>query len=482
MKKKKPLPHLFILLGIIALLLISPGEAVAAAQGSSYHLDGTSLTWWWVLPFIGMLGSIALGPVVCPHLWEHNFGKITAGWIAVFLLPATLVFGLNVAIYITLETFIHEYLPFVLLLFSLYTISGGIRITGTLVGTPRLNTTIILIGTLLASIMGTTGAAMLLIRPLLRANAHRRYKIHSVVFFIFLVANIGGALTPLGDPPLFLGFLKGVSFFWTTTHLLPMTSFLTVTLLAAYFLLDTILYRKEGSPIPDMKGPREAFGIQGKINFLLMAGVVGAVLMSGLWKSPVIFHIWSDITLDLPGAVRSAVLAALAGLSLALTPRKVRQGNDFTWEPVYEVGKLFIGIFITMAPAIAILRAGEAGALKELVSMVATEGGQPVNHMYFWLTGILSCFLDNAPTYLIFFNLAGGDPQVLMNELPLTLMAISAGAVFMGACTYIGNAPNFMVRAIAIDQKIKMPSFFGYMGWSVAILAPLLIVAAFLFI
>ena len=483
MKEKKPIPYLTTLLGLITLMLVSPEWAVAAGQHAhGYHLDGTTLSWWWVLPFVGMLASIALGPVLIPHLWENNYGKITTCWIVSFLVPCTLVFGSDVSLYVILETFIHEYLPFVLLLFSLYTISGGIRLTGTLAGTPRLNTIILLIGTLLASIMGTTGAAMLLIRPLLRANAHRRYKVHSVVFFTFLVANIGGALTPLGDPPLFLGFLKGVSFFWTTTHLLPMTAFLTSALLSIYFLMDTILYKREGSPLPDMEGPHEPFGIQGKINFIFMAGVVGTVLMSGLWKSPVALTIWSDITLDLPGAVRSVVLATLASLSIALTPREVRLSNDFTWEPVYEVGKLFIGIFITMAPAIAILRAGDAGALKELVALVVNESGQPVNHMYFWLTGVLSCFLDNAPTYLIFFNLAGGDPQMLMNELSLTLMAISAGAVFMGACTYIGNAPNFMVRAIAIDQKVNMPSFFGYMGWSTAILAPLLAIVAFLFI
>ena len=206
------------------------------------------------------------------------------------------------------------------------------------------------------------------------------------------------------------------------------------------------------------------------------------VLISGMWKTDIRFHLWADIYVALPNLMRDIILLGLAGLSLVLTPHEIRRGNDFTWEPIVEVAKLFAGIFITMAPAIAILKAGESGALKDLVALASTSDGQPVNHMYFWLTGALSSFLDNAPTYLVFFNMAGGDAQILMNEMAPTLTAISAGAVFMGANTYIGNAPNFMVRYIAIEQGVNMPSFFGYMAWSVGILVPLFILLTFIFL
>ena len=465
---------------LILLTLFSP-DSLLAADGH-YHLDGSILSGWWALPFAGMLLSIALCPLIPPlcHFWHHNYGKVAFGWALVFLIPCWLTFGWSVAAYTVVETIIMEYLPFVILLLALFTIAGGIRLTGTLVGTPKLNTLLILIGTVLASWMGTTGAAMLFIRPLLRANAHRKYRVHTVVFFIFLVANIGGSLTPLGDPPLFLGFLKGVSFFWTTTHLFIKTVFMAVALLTIYFILDTVLYNKEGQPKPDLEGPQEPFGFLGKVNFILLAGVVAMVLISGIWKTEIQFHLWADIYVTLPNLLRDLILLGLAALSMIITPHEIRRGNDFTWEPILEVAKLFAGIFITMAPAIAILKAGESGALKDLVAL-ASSNGEPVNHMYFWLTGGLSSFLDNAPTYLVFFNMAGGDAQALMTTMAPTLTAISAGAVFMGANTYIGNAPNFMVRSIAIEQGVKMPSFFGYMAWSVGILVPLFILTTFIF-
>jgi len=473
-------PRTFFLALLIS--LIGPDSALAEGAHGGYHLNGAALSGWWALPFAGMLLSIALCPLVVPKLWHHHFGKVAFGWAVIFTIPCWLSFGFGVAAYTIIETILLEYLPFVILLLALFTIAGGIRLTGTLIGTPKLNAVLIFVGTLLASWMGTTGAAMLFIRPLLRANAHRRHKVHTVVFFIFLVANIGGSLTPLGDPPLFLGFLKGVSFFWTTTHLLTKTIFLVALLLGVYFILDTILYNKEGRPQPDLEGPQEPFGFLGKVNFILLAGVVGMVLISGLWKSDVQFNIWADISVSLPNLMRDIALLALAGLSMALTPHDIRRGNDFTWEPILEVAKLFAGIFITMVPAIAILKAGPNGALRDLVALVAGADGQPVNHMYFWLTGALSSFLDNAPTYLVFFNMAGGDAHTLMNILPETLMAISAGAVFMGANTYIGNAPNFMVRSIAIEQGVKMPSFFGYMAWSVGILIPSFILVTIIFL
>ncbi len=479
MKKHLILPGLKVF--TLTALLILAGQDSALAADGHYHLDGSSLSGIWALPFAGMLLSIAFFPLLKPHFWHHHYGKVSFAWALIFLIPCAIFISGSVAAYTLLETVLLEYFPFVILLLALFTISGGIRMTGSLVGTPKLNTILIMVGTLLASWMGTTGAAMLFIRPVLRANAHRRYRIHTVVFFIFLVANIGGSLTPLGDPPLFLGFLKGVSFFWITTHLLAKTTFLVVLLLIIYFILDTILYNREGWPKPDLEGPQEPFGFLGKVNFILLLGVIGMVLISGIWKTDIQFHIWADIYVTLPNLMRDVVLLCLAGLSVKITPREIRRGNDFTWEPIVEVAKLFAGIFITMAPAIAILKAGPNGALRDLVALVVDQNGQPVNHMYFWLTGSLSSFLDNAPTYVVFFNTAGGDPEFLMNVIPKTLAAISAGAVFMGANTYIGNAPNFMVRSIAIEQGVPMPSFFGYMAWSVGILIPCFILMTFIF-
>ena len=484
LKKKLSIPGLKVF--TLMALLVLAGQDCALAGDGHYHLKNITLSGLWVFPFVGMLLSIALFPLVKPDFWHHHYGKVTFGWALAFLIPCAIFLGGGVAAYVVIETIIIEYLPFVILLLALFTISGGIRMTGSLVGTPKLNTILILVGTVLASWMGTTGAAMLFIRPILRANAHRRYRVHTVVFFIFLVANIGGSLTPLGDPPLFLGFLRGVPFFWTTSHLFVKTCFMVVLLLSIYFILDNILYKKEGSPKPDIEGPQEPFGFLGKVNFILLGGVVAMVLISGVWKPAIDdFHIWSDIYVSLPNLMRDVILLCLAGLSLKLTPKAIRRGNDFTWEPIVEVAKLFSGIFITMAPAIAILQAGPKGALRDLVALVADVDGQPVNHMYFWLTGALSSFLDNAPTYVVFFSTAlsqvGEDLNILLNVTPETLTAISAGAVFMGANTYIGNAPNFMVRSIAIEQGVPMPSFFGYMAWSVGILVPCFIIMTLIF-
>jgi len=382
-------------------------------------------------------------------------------------------FGFGTALYEFLHIILLDYIPFIVLLFALFTVAGGVRLTGSLVGKPIVNTGLLAVGTILASWMGTTGAAMLLIRPLLRANAHRRYRVHSVVFFIFLVANIGGSLTPLGDPPLFLGFLKGVDFFWTMTHLFIKTCCLSLALLGIYFIIDSILYKKEGSPQPphDHAKVEEKLGLEGTINLLFLAGIVFAVLLSGMFN----LGTWMDIygvPVEGQNLLRDICLLCIAGLSWKFTSRHCRELNGFSWAPIEEVAKLFFGIFLSMIPAIAILRAGTEGALSSLIKMVSTPDGQPVNAMYFWLTGALSSFLDNAPTYLVFFNTAGGDPQHLMTDMASTLIAISAGAVFMGANTYIGNAPNFMVRSIAENAGVKMPSFFGYMAWSFGILIP----------
>ena len=459
----------------------APALAAETAHGGAPHLDGGELALFWVIPFVGILLSIAVFPLVAPSFWHHHFGKVSAFWAAAFLIPFTVAFGASIAVYEIIHVLLLEYIPFIILLLSLFTVAGGVRLRGRLVGTPTLNTGILLIGTVLASWMGTTGAAMLLIRPLMRANANRRYRVHTIVFFIFLVANVGGSLTPLGDPPLFLGFLKGVSFFWPTTHMFLPMLFVSVVLLVLYFVVDTTLMKKEGGPpAHDPNEADEALGIDGKLNFLLLAGIVGAVLLSGVWKPHIELNIY-HVHWELQNIVRDVLLLTLAFLSWKLTPMANREANGFTWFPIIEVGKLFAGIFLTIVPAIAILRAGMDGALSGVVSMVSTPEGQPINEMYFWLTGILSSFLDNAPTYLVFFNTAGGDPQNLMGPMSQTLLAISAGAVFMGANTYIGNAPNFMVRAIAEEGGIRMPSFFGFMAWSGLILLPIFVLVTFIF-
>ena len=462
--------------GLLLALLVLALPALAFAEGAP-HIDGAALSAWWATPFVGMLLSIALCPLIMPNFWHHHFGKVAFFWALAFLVPCAIVYGPSVATYHLLESILEEYLPFIILLFALFTITGGIRVTGSLAGTPQINTLILLLGTLLASWMGTTGAAMLFIRPLMRAIAHRRYRVHTIVFFIFLVANIGGSLTPLGDPPLFLGFLKGVSFFWTTVHVLPETLTLVAILLPLYFIIDMVLYNKEGRPQAENTG--EKLGMEGKVNLIFLLGVIGSVLLSGYWKSDqgiTIYH----VRMGLPGLARDVIMLAMAFFSLKCTSWQIRRNNQFTWEPILEVAKIFAGIFVSMIPAIAILKAGSDGALAGIINMVSQDG-QPVNSMYFWLTGALSSFLDNAPTYLVFFNTAGGDAAHLMGDMARTLAAISAGAVFMGANTYIGNAPNFMVRSIAVSGGINMPSFFGYMLWSVVILIPCFILLTFMF-
>lgn len=453
---------------ILSLCLLLPGLSHAAA------FDGATLSLWWGLPFAMILLSIALGPLLQPKFWHHYFGWITAFWTSLFLFPMLFAYGFEAVLHTVAHALVEEYIPFIILLFSLYTISGGILVWGNLHGSAKLNTGILAIGTALASVMGTTGAAMLMIRPLLKANDNRRHNVHVVVFFIFLVANVGGGLTPLGDPPLFLGFLKGVDFMWTVKHMMIPVIITSAILLAVFYIIDSRLYRLEDEIKPKDPSPDSKLQLFGTFNFLLLGGVVGAVLMSGMWKPDHPgFEIFGS-TYALQNLVRDGILLALAVVSLVFTPKQVRAGNEFNWDPIAEVGKLFAGIFITIAPVLAILKAGAAGALGGVVAMVHDAAGEPINSMYFWMTGLLSAFLDNAPTYLVFFNMAGGDAQALMVEPMLkTLLAISMGSVFMGALTYIGNAPNFMVKAIAEQRGVKMPGFIGYMAWSFCILVPI---------
>lgn len=442
-------------------------------------MNGAGMSPLWAIPFAGILLSIALFPLLAPRMWHHHFGKISAAWSLAFLLPFALVFGPGAAAGGLLHAMLDEYLPFIILLTALYTVAGGIFIRGNLHGSAGMNVALLAIGAVLASVMGTTGASMLMLRPLLRANDNRVHKVHVVVFFIFIVSNAGGALTPLGDPPLFLGFLQGVDFFWTLRYLFAPTLFLVGALLALFFAIDIWYYRKEGvlplDPTPDTR----RIGFDGKLNFVLLGAVVGLVLLSGFWKSPVVLHL-AGVELGLPGLVRDVGLVLVTLLSLRWTTAQVHADNQFSWGPMLEVAKLFAGIFLTIIPVIAMLRAGMGGPFSAVVSAVTRPDGMPDPAMYFWASGLLSSFLDNAPTYLVFFNTAGGNPDALMTTLAPTLMAFSAGAVFMGANSYIGNAPNMMVKAVAEDRGVAMPSFFGYMAWSCSILLPLFLVITFI--
>ena len=460
-----------------ALVVLLP--ITAYSSSGAPHIDGRNLSLLWALPFIGILLSIAIFPLIIPRIWHHHYGKISLFWGLLFISLLTIYYGFNISVYYALEVYLLEFLPFITLLLALFTVSGGIHLKGSMVGTPIVNTAILLLGTFLASWMGTTGAAMLLIRPLIRANAWRTRKTHVIVFFIFLVANIGGSLTPLGDPPLFLGFLKGVSFFWTTKYLIKEMLTAVAILIMIFFIMDSIYYKRE-SQKPAKNGSDEKIKIEGKANLVLLAAIVGAVISSSLelGNAFTIHH----VSMPLASLIQVALLLAITAISIKITEKEVREGNEFSWEPIKEVAKLFAAIFITMVMPIAMLKAGADGQLSVVIKSVVDSNGNFINANFFWATGALSSFLDNAPTYVIFFETAGGNAAELMTTYSDTLVAISIGAVFMGANTYIGNAPNFMVKSIAEERGIPMPSFFGYMlKYSIPILIPLFIIITIIF-
>jgi Na+/H+ antiporter NhaD/arsenite permease-like protein len=476
---------LFFTLLVVAFCILSfPAFAAENAQHESHGQInlGEILSLYSTIPFIGILLSIALFPLFAPLFWHHHFGKVAAFWAAAIAVPMLGIYK-GAALHGFLHILIADYIPFIILLWGLFTVSGGILLRGSLRGTPLVNTIIIAIGTILASWMGTTGAAMLLIRPFLRANNYRKNRAFMVVFFIFLVANIGGALTPVGDPPLFLGFLHGVPFFWTF-HILPHMLFVVLIMLALYFVIDTLYYRKEGVTLTIDEGEKEPLKLVGSHNFIFLAGIVGSVIVSGLVD-------WGELhTLGVTRSVqewaRDLFIIAMGILSLIVTSAKIREDNEFTWFPIKEVAYLFAGIFVTMTPCLLLLLAGTKGALGFIIGAVE----KPFH--YFWITGTLSSFLDNAPTYLTFFSSAlgkfyAGMPEQLavsklIAENPIYLMAISAGAVFFGANTYIGNAPNFMVRSIAEEAGTPMPSFFGYMlKYSIVFLVPTFVLVTLIF-
>ena len=408
----------------------------------------TALPLYTVLPFVAMLLAIALFPLWLPHWWESNRNKLVVS--AALGAPVLVLYLVRQPG--ALSHTAADYISFMVLLAGLYVIAGGVLLRGDLEATPLVNTAFLAIGSLLASFVGTTGASMLLIRPLLQTNRERARVTHTVVFFIFLVSNIGGMLTPLGDPPLFLGYLQGVPFAWTF-RLWPQWLLMTAALLALYYVWDSRHHAHETRGALERDRTQiEPLRITGALNGLWLAGVVAAVAF-------------------LHAPVRELVILALAGVSLWRTPRAIRQANQFTAHPMVEVAVLFLGIFLTMIPALEMLhvRGGELGVREPW--------------QFFWATGMLSSFLDNAPTYLTFLALAQGLglPGEVVGVPHAVLAAISVGAVAMGANTYIGNAPNFMVKAIAESAGVRMPSFFGYMAYSGAVLLPLFVIVTILF-
>jgi Na+/H+ antiporter NhaD/arsenite permease-like protein len=444
---------------------------------------GQTLPLWSVIPFLGILLSIALIPLMMPKFWHHHFGKVSLSWSLVMAVPFIIVYG-KTGLYEIVHIALIDYIPFIILLWSLFTVSGGIMIKGAFAGKPSTNLGMLAVGTVLASFIGTTGAAMLMIRPILRSNQQRKHKVHIIVFCIFLVANIGGSLTPLGDPPLFLGFLHGVHFFWTM-KLFPIAGVLSLFLLGIFFVMDTYYYKKEKGIHVEENVSKEPFAIAGWHNFFFLLGIIGAVLFSGIVNLGTL-TVLGHIHVAIGSLVRDCVLILMGFLSIKTTSRAIRTDNGFTWGPIKEVAILFAGIFVTIIPALDILKAGLDGSLGFIIGAVKEPW------QYFWVSGGLSSFLDNAPTYLTFFNTAlgqffSGMPELsgvagLMSSKVSYLMAISAGSVFMGANSYIGNAPNFMVKFIAEENGVMMPSFFGYIfKYSLAILIPSFILITFIF-
>ena len=432
------------------------------------------------IPFAGMLLSIAIMPLIAGEWWEKRQQYMVILWSVLFLIPLAVVYSPRIMAEVLCKIVFADYITFMILLFGLFCVTGNISIKGNFSGTPKMNVILLLVGTLLAGWIGTTGASMLMIRPIIKSNAWRKRRAHTIIFFIFLVANLGGCLTPVGDPPLLMGFMRGVPFFWSL-RLFPVLLLNGVILLVIYYILDTRNYKKElaeGYP-PECCKEKINLKMEGKHNIIFVAMIIIAVILSGALPSiPALsggIHIMGDVTLGYVAIIEIAIILLAAFLSMKTTKKELRTENQFTWGPIKEVAILFIGIFITMEPALLFLESHGA-------SLGITQPWQ-----MFWITGILSSFLDNTPTYLVFLTTAGalgatsGVATAVGTIAPTMLMAISVGAVCMGANTYIGNAPNFMVKSVAEESGIRMPSFFGYIGWSVCILIPIFVMDMLLF-
>ena len=441
---------------------------------------------WLCIPFAGLLLCIAVLPLVKGEWWEKNQPLVVAVCSLLFIIPFAVLNGPAASVETVLECVLNDYLTFIVLLFGLFCVAGNITLEGDFAGSPRINVALLGFGTVLASVIGTTGASMLLVRPVLKMNSWRRRKRHIMVFFIFLVSNMGGCLTPIGDPPLLMGFMRGVPFFWSL-HLFPVLLFNMAILLFVFYHVDKLAYRKDIAQgrKPDISKPGTEFHIDGLHNIIFLVMIVAAVILSGVLPGLSAFqnasgevmgiHIFGEVTLTFPALIEIVMILLAAFLSFKTTDKSIRRRNHFTWGAIKEVAVLFIGIFVTMQPALMLLKSlGPHLGLSRPLEM-------------FWATGALSSFLDNTPTYLVFLTTAGtlgfmNGVTTSLGIVPVKLLsAISCGAVFMGANTYIGNAPNFMVKSISDENGVKMPSFFGYILWSLVFLVPVFILDMLVF-
>jgi Na+/H+ antiporter NhaD/arsenite permease-like protein len=432
----------------------------------------------WGLPFVGLLLTIAVAPLAVPRLWGRHYGKLVGFWALAYVVRDLPHEGAGATGQRLLDMALNTYLPFVLLLGALFVITGGLRIRGAPHGTPGVNTALLAISTAVSSCIGTPGASMLMLRPLLRANRHRPRSAHIYVFYIFLVCNIGGAVTPLGNPPLFLGYLRGVPFFWPVVHLFLPTVTVATAVLAVFYAVDRQIYGrhpKSGETLAEI----EKLGVAGGVNLLLLLGAALTMMLRTFWSLPGALDL-SGVRWSFDDILADALFFVLGALSLLLTHPATRQENDFVWTPIMEVSILFAGIFVTLIPVDAIMAAGQAGPGHALFNAMF-EGGAPVVPLFYLLPGALSSVLDNAPAYLVFFGLAGDDAKLLTGPMARTLAAISAGASYFGAMTYIGNAPNLMVKSIVESYGVAMPNFFAYIAWSSLCLLPLLLAAMVVF-
>lgn len=470
------------LCGLALLLAWAPAWAAdrggALAGPAASHMAGNIASpvpdLPWGLPFLGLLLSIAVVPALAPRFWIRRMGLVSLAWSLALLLPRAAEAGIGVAASEAWHALLIEYLPFATLLLALYTAGGGVHLQGGPAGTPTGNTAMLTLGVALGLVVGTTAAAVVVIQPLLHANAHRRRRMHLVLFLVVLVANAAGALTPLGNPPLYVGLLRGVPFFWPATHLLPHFMLLTAVLLAVFWVLDRRLAASE-PPAPR----RGRLRLRGWSNVGLILVAAVAVLAQGFVHPGEVTLLGQRVGIERLAAI--GVFIAVTEVSLHATPRAIRQANDFVWHPMAEVASLFAGIFVTIGPVAAMLHAGMDGPLAPLLRLTLDGSGRPIPLLYFWLSGLLSAFLDNAPTYLVFFDLAGIQPQALTGAQGLALQAISAGATFFGGLTYIGNAPNMMLRAIAAHRGVRMPGFIGFMLLSSTLLLPVFVLLSVVF-
>jgi Na+/H+ antiporter NhaD/arsenite permease-like protein len=451
---------------------IATGLAAAPALAASAPAAPPGLAWG--IPFLGIILSLGLFPIIAPRFWRRRKGLVAALWTLALLAPQAALIGPGFALESAWHAVLRDYLPFVTLLAAMFTVGGGILVQGGPWGRPGGNTLLLALGTVLAGVVGPIAASMVLIHPLLRANAHRTRRVHLVVFFIILVSNIGGVVTPLGNPPLYIGLLLGVPYAWPLRHLLVPLLLMALPLLAGFWVVDR--HRAKAEPPPP---PARRLRLRGHVNLLLLGVVIAGVLAQDWWQPGTVTLF--GVSLGIERLAGMAVFGAVVALSAALTPRAVHEANMFSWTPILEVAKLFAAIFITITPALAMLQAADHGPLAPLLRLTTDVLGRPNPIAYFWLAGTLSAFLDNAPTYLVFFQIAGNDAGQLTGTLSATLAALSAGAVMLGALTYIGNAPNLLVRSVAAHRGVRMPGFFGYMAISCALLLPLFAMLTLLF-